>query len=110
GTVIFGAVDGEQGIVLLCTIWWLIALTGAQMIKTSRGAQVSRQISKLMVEAKPQRMQEEPRVGRTVANRLWPLGVATLAALIATALVGPQVGGIGVGFLIIWALLWRSQE
>jgi hypothetical protein len=110
GTVIFGITYGEQGVVLLCSIWWLIAATGTQMVATTRGVQTSRQISKLLVDAKPQRMQEEPRVGRTVANRLWPLGVATLAALVATALVGPQVGGIGVGFLVIWALLWRTQE
>lgn len=110
GTVLFGAVDGDQEMVLLCTIWWLIAATGALLISQARGGQTSRAVGRLLADARPQRMQEEPRVGRTVANRLWPLGVLTFIALVATAVVGPQVAGIGAGFPIVWALLWRGQE
>jgi hypothetical protein len=110
GTVLFGVIDNEQDVVLLCTIWWLMAATGALLGSQSRGTRTSRQISRLMVDAKPQRMQEEPRVARTVANRLWPLGFITILSLVATALVGPQVAGVTVGFLVIWALMWHGQE
>lgn len=71
---------------------------------------MSRSVSTLLADARPQRMQEEPRVGRTVANRLWPLGLLTLLGLIGTAALGSQVAGIGAGFPIVWALLWRGQE
>jgi uncharacterized membrane protein YfcA len=110
GAVVFGSIDGDQDVVLLCTIWWLIAATGASMIGQSRGGRTSRAVGKLLADARPQRMQEEPRVGRTVANRLWPLGLLTFATLICTTLFGAQVAGLGAGFPIVWALLWRGQE
>lgn len=108
--VLFGAIDGDQEAVLLCTIWWLIAATGAQMVGQSRGGRTSASIARLLADARPQRMQEEPRVGRTVANRLWPLGLLTFLALVGTTAFGPQVAGLGAGFPIAWALLWRGQE
>lgn len=110
GAVMFGAIDSDQEVVLLCSIWWLIAATGALIVSQSRGGQTSRAIGRLLADARPQRMQEEPRVGRTVANRLWPLALLTFLALVGTAVVGPQVAGLGAGFPIVWAVLWRGQE
>ena len=110
GAVLFGAVNSEQEVTLLCTIWWLFAATGALLISQARGGQTSRAVGRLLADARPQRMQEEPRVGHTVANRLWPLGFLTVLALVGTAVFGPQVAGIGAGFPIVWALLWRGQE
>lgn len=108
--VAFGVVDGAQNIVLICTIWWLIASVSAQIVANSRGGRPSRAIGGLLADARPQRVPEEPRIGRTVANRLWPLGLATLLALIGTAALGPNIAGIGAGFPLVWALLWRGQE
>ena len=108
--VAFGVIDGQQNIVLLCTIWWLMASVGAQVVANTRGGKTSQAIGRLLADARPQRHQEEPRVGLTVASRLWPLGLATLLALVGTAVLGPQVAGIGAGFPLVWALLWRGQE
>ena len=110
GSVLFGVIDGDQEVVLLCTIWWLIAATGGLLVSTARGGKTSRSIGRLLADARPQRMQEEPRVGRTVANRLWPIGVLTFLALLGTTAFGPQVAGLGAGFPIVWAMLWRGQE
>lgn len=110
GAVAFGAIDGQQEVVLLCCIWWLIAIVGALIVSNGRGGKTSRSIGKLLADARPQRMQQEPRVGRTVANRLWPLGLATFLALVGTTVLGPQIAGVGAGFPIVWALLWRGQE
>lgn len=110
GSVLFGIVDGDQEIVLLCTIWWLMAATGAQIIATNRAGKTTRAVGRLLADARPQRMQVEPRPGRTVANRLWPLGLLTFAALVGTTAFGPQVAGLGAGFPIVWAMLWRNQE
>lgn len=110
GAVAFGVIDGQQDVVLLCTIWWLMASVTAQVVANTRGGNTSRAVGRLLADAKPQRVQEEPRIGMTVASRLWPLGLATFLALVASAVFGPQVAGIGAGFPIVWALLWRGQE
>lgn len=108
--VAFGVVDGQQNVVLICTIWWLMSSVSAQLIANSRGGKPSQSIGTLLADARPERVPEEPRIGRTVANRLWPLGLATLLAVIGTAALGPQIAGIGAGFPLVWALLWRGQE
>jgi hypothetical protein len=110
GAVLFGILDSDQDVVLLCTIWWLIAATGALMASQHRAGEVSRSVGNLLADARQQRVQEEPRVGLTIANRLWPLGLLTFGGLLGAALVGPQVAGLGAGFPIVWALLWRGQE
>lgn len=110
GAVAFGIADNQQDIVLLCTIWWLMASVTAQVIANSRGGKPSASIGRLLADARPQRVPEEPRIGMTVASRLWPLGLLTFIGLVGTAVLGPQVAGIGAGFPLAWALLWRSQE
>ncbi|MDO9355287.1 MAG: hypothetical protein Q7T55_16430 [Solirubrobacteraceae bacterium] len=110
GAVLFGILDNDQDVVLLCTIWWLIAATGALMVAQNRAGDVSRPVSRLLADARQQRMPEEPRVGLTIANRLWPLGLLTFGGLLGAAIAGPQVAGLGAGFPIVWALLWRGQE
>ncbi len=107
-SVAVGVAEGMQDVVLICAGWWFVAATGTLVV--GRKGETSQSVSRLLVEARPLRGLPEPRVGRVVANRLWPLGLATLLALIGTAAVGPQVGGIGAGFPLVWALLWRIQE
>lgn len=109
-TVAFGYDTGEQRIVLLCTIWWFMCITAGLIVVARRGGAPSEAIERLLTDARPQRNQEEPRIGRTVASRLWPLGLATFLAVVGGAVLGPQVPGGVAGFPIIWALLWRAQE
>lgn len=109
-TVAFGYDAAEQRTVLLCTIWWLISITAAMIVIARRGGRPSDAIERLLADAPTQRMPEEPRIGRTVASRLWPLALATFLAVIGGAVLGPQVPGAVAGFPIIWAMLWRAQE
>lgn len=106
--VAFGIADLQQQVVLICTGWWVVAATGALVV--SRRGEVSQSIARLLADARPMRGMPEPSVGKTVANRLWPVGLATLLALIGTAVFGPQVAGVGAGFPLAWALLWHAQE
>lgn len=109
-TVAFGIQEAGQNTTLLATLWWFICALGAVIVIQRRGGRPSEPMERLLADAKPQRMPEEPRVGRTVASRLWPLGLATLVAVLGGAVFGPQVPGAVAGFPIVWALLWRSQE
>ncbi|MBO9532643.1 MAG: hypothetical protein J7513_06700 [Solirubrobacteraceae bacterium] len=109
-TVAFGYDTREQRVVLLCTLWWLICVTAALIVVSRRAGEPSESIERLLADARPQRNQEEPRIGRTVASRLWPLGLATFLAVAGGAVLGPQVPGGVAGFPIVWALLWRAQE
>lgn len=109
-TVAFGYDAAEQRTVVLCTIWWLMSITAGMLLIARRGGRPSDAIERLLADAPAQRTPEEPRIGRTVASRLWPLGLATFLAVVGGAAVGPQVPGAVAGFPIIWALLWRAQE
>lgn len=109
-TVGFGYDDNAQSVVLACTIWWLICVTAALIVVQRRGGRPSEGVERLLADARAQRVPEEPRVGRTVASRLWPLGLATLLAVAGGAALGPRVPGAVAGFPIIWAMLWRAQE
>ena len=109
-TVAFGYDQLAQRLVLLSTIWWVICVTAAMIVIDRRRGRPSDAVERLLADAPTQRMPEEPRVGRTVASRLWPLGLATFLAVIGGATLGPQVPGAVAGFPIVWALLWRAQE
>ncbi len=62
-----------------------------------RAGRPSEAIERLLADAPTQRMPEEPRIGRTVASRLWPLGLATFLAVVGGAAIGPQVPGAVAG-------------
>jgi len=62
-----------------------------------------------LADAKAGTMMPDVRPGATMLNRLWPLFVAVVAAVVLSFL-GPQIPGIAAGFTIIWALAWRRQE
>ncbi len=109
-TVAFGYDANEQRTVLLCTIWWLMSITAGLIVISRRAGRPSESVERLIASAPTQRIPEEPRIGRTVASRLWPLAVATLLAVGGGAAIGPQVPGAVAGIPIIWALMWRAQE
>lgn len=109
-TVAFGYDTNRQNTVLLCSVWWLICITAGLLVVARRAGGPSESIERLLADAPAQRTPEEPRIGRTVASRLWPLGLATFLAVAGGAVLGPQVPGAVAGFPIVWALLWRAQE
>lgn len=109
-TVIFGSVDVEPEVVVLSSIWWVFAATGVLFWVARQGGRPSRSVERLMADARPQRAHPEPQVALIVLGRLWPLVLVTLLALIGSALVGAQVGGVSAAFSIVWAVMWRAQE
>ena len=93
--------------VYLCLIWWLgSTLIG---IVIGRGSHASPAISRLLAAARSQTLLPELHPSRTLANRLWPLLLVTVAAG-ALSVVAPQIPAIATGFAIIWSLAWRRQE
>lgn len=109
-TMIFGSVDLQQEIVILASIWWVFAATGALWVVARHGGRPSRSVERLMADARPLRAYPEPRIGRIVLGRLWPLVLVTLLATVGAALLGAQVSGISAAFPVVWAVLWRAQE
>jgi hypothetical protein len=108
GCVAIGQSQNEAQIVLFSTVWWVVAaLTGLMLGRSNRPAP---SVARLLADARTQRDIPEPQVGRIVAGRLWPLAVLVLAALVGAAAFGAQVAGVGAGFLILWAMIWRKQE
>lgn len=91
----------------VCAVWWALAtLLG---IALGARAQSTAAIAGLLATARMQHSLPDLSPARTIANRLWPLLVATLGAG-ALSFFAPQVAGIAAGFAIIWALAWRRQE
>jgi hypothetical protein len=106
-TVVALAKEVDAQTVYLCVIWWFgSTLIG---IVIGRGASVSPAISRLLAIARSQTLLPELQPSRTLANRLWPLLLVTVAAG-ALSVVAPQISAIATGFAIIWSLAWRRQE
>ena len=91
----------------LSGIWWVLAL--ALGLWLGRHAETSPPIARLLAEARAQTMLPEPRPGATLANRLWPLFLMTIASGVIGLFV-PQVSAVAAGFGIVFALSWRRQE
>ena len=106
-TVITLSNEVNETAAYVCAIWWGLAT----LIGIALGArpQSTTAIARLLASARMQHSLPELSPARTIANRLWPLLVATLGAGVLS-FFAPQVGGIAAGFAIIWALAWRRQE
>lgn len=98
--------DPGSSVAVQAVVWWLVAV----VIGTALGGRASTTapIAQVLAQARAATALPEPRPGSTLANRLWPLGLATATAG-AMAPVAPQVPGIAAGFAIVWALAWRHQ-
>src|SRR4051795_10031064 len=96
-----------DNIALYAIGWWVVATIVGGWV--GRRNEVNPPIGRLLADAKNATMMPEHRPGSVLANRLWPLVVAVVAAGVL-AILAPQVPGIATGFTIIWALAWRRQE
>ena len=99
--------DPGSTVVVQAAAWWAIASVVGAVLGRSRTTTAP--IARALAEARPADGMPDDRPGATIVNRLWPLGVATVAAG-ALAFLAPPVAGIAAGFAIIWALAWRSQD
>ncbi len=102
--VVFGAADLEQWVVGVCAAWWMLAAGGAFWLVLRRGGRPTEGTQTLLAQAPAQRVPEEPRVGRVLLERLWPLLALMVVSLVLGALLGPQVPGSPRGS----ASRWRS--
>ncbi len=88
-------------------VWWALStLIGITLGGRDRASPA---ITNLLATARSETLLPELQPGRTIANRLWPLLLATFGAAVLSFFFA-QVGGIAAGFAIIWALAWRRQE
>lgn len=99
--------DPGSSVAVQAVAWWLVAaILGAYL---GRAQTPSEAIATALADARPADELPEPRPWRTVAARLWPLGLAVIIAG-PLAFLAPPVPGIAAGFAIIWALTWRHQS
>ncbi len=105
---VVGAGRDQNDLVIPFTAGWWVVAAGIG-VALGRGGEISPQITRLLAMARTSASLPEVRPGRMLVNRLWPLGVVTIAAG-AMAFLAPQVPAIGAGFALIWALAWRRQE
>jgi hypothetical protein len=87
--------------------WWVLA--AAIGFWAGRRGQPSPAIGRLLGSAKASTSLPPQRPAATLLNRLWPLLALTVVAG-ASAVVAPQVPGIGAGFAVLWAFAWRRQH
>ncbi len=106
-TVLEANAQADDALALAAAGWWLGAL--AIGVRIGRRATVSPAIERVLREARAATSLPEMRAGRVLANRLWPLLLATVGAA-ACSLLWPQVGAIAAGFGVMWALSWRRQD
>ena len=99
--------DPGSTVVVQAAAWWAVAAVVGGVLGRRRAT--SEPIARALAQARPATSMPEDRVAATLLNRLWPLGVATVAGG-ALAFLAPQVPGIAAGFAIIWALAWRVQD
>jgi hypothetical protein len=98
--------DDRTALLVMAAWWTLAAVLGSRL---GHGERATPPIARLLADARPATSLPEPQSALIVLNRLWPLGLSTVAAG-ALAFVAPQIPGIAAGFAIIWALAWRHQD
>lgn len=106
-TVLRSSSTEDNALVLFIIGWWFVAAMFGMWL--GRRAETNSPIARLLAMAKSTNSLPEQRPGSLLLNRLWPLLLSTLLALVL-GFFAPQVPAIACGFAIIGALAWRQQE
>lgn len=105
---VLSASSTEDTVLVVFTIaWWVTAGTIGMWL--GRRAETNSPIARLLASAKSSASLPEQRPSSLLLNRMWPLLLSTILALVL-GLFAPQVPAIACGFAIIGALAWRQQE
>ena len=102
-----GAAADEDNLALIVAVsWWTLAAAAGLWL--GRRMQPTPGIGRLLAGARATNTLPELEAANVIFNRLWPLGVFTVAAG-AVAFLVPQVPAIAAGYAIGVALTWRKQ-
>ena len=106
-SVVGASNEDTNTLVYVAAVWWcLAALAGLWL---GRRLRATSGIAGLLGEARSTNALPELEPGAVMFNRLWPLGVLTLASG-AIGFFIPQVPVIATGYCLLVALLWRKQS
>lgn len=104
---IVGASRDDNTLALSVAVaWWAVAAAAGLWL--GRGMKPSPGIGRLLAGARSTNTLPELEPGNVIFNRLWPLGLFTIAAG-AVAFVVPPVPAIAAGYAIGVSLTWRKQ-
>lgn len=104
---IAGASGADDTAALIVAVsWWALAAAGGLWL--GRRLAPTPGIGRLLANARSTNQLPDIEPGTIIFNRLWPLGVFTLASG-AVAFLIPQVPAIAAGYAIAVALTWRRQ-
>jgi hypothetical protein len=104
---IAGATQEEDNVAIIVAVsWWTLAAAGGLFL--GRRLDASPGIARLLAGARATNTLPEVQVGSVIFNRLWPLGLFTLACG-AVAFLVPQLPAIAAGYAMGVALTWRRQ-
>ncbi len=106
-TVLSASSADDPGLVVFTVAWWVTAGTIGMWL--GRRAETNPPIARLLASAKSSTSLPEQRPSSLLLNRVWPLLLSTVLALVL-GLFLPQIPAIACGFAIIGALAWRRQE
>ncbi len=104
-TVLAAAQEADPVLVFVSVGWWALATGLGVRLEASAHDMIAR----LMATARFQATLPEQRPAATVANRLWVLFAASLAAGAIGSFI-PQVSSVAAGFALLVALAWRRQN
>ena len=105
---IAGATGDDDTMALIVAVsWWTVAAAAGLWL--GRRLAPTPGIGRLLGGARSTNQLPDVEPGSIIFNRLWPLGVFTLASG-AVAFLIPQVPAIAAGYAIAVALTWRRQS
>ncbi len=105
---VVGATQDDDTLALeVAVAWWAVAV--ATGLWLGRRMAPSPGIARLLATARTTNSLPELEPGSVIFNRLWPLGLFTVACG-AVAFLVPQVPAIAAGYAVAVALTWRRQS
>ena len=101
------ASDGGSTLVILSSVWIVIAIVAGLWIGGGPGPQES--VRALLSKSRPEPIFPKIEPPAVLLSRLWPVLAITILAAI-TSYWFPQLAVAAAGYGLLWALAWRRQS